>query len=258
MAWLHALPDYLVFPIIVVPLVVAVAGAPFLRRALFPRRAKYPANSELMDAFIALASSSAIVLTLSLVNAESALRHIEERVAHEASLVNDLDRTFTRYGDARLTALRPKVAQYAMVIASDEWQSLHRGERNRDADHLYSAISKALREIDPDTHRHQLMYAEALRQIDELSDLRDERIEAANFTLPLIYWFTTLTMISLMIVISAMNRPTVERAVITATIAAAIGLLTSLVIIFDAPFQGSGAIPAKPFFDVIEEMRERS
>ncbi len=197
------------------------------------------------------------MLTLSLVNVEGKFNHLEDQVAHEAAALNDFDRTLTRYGDDRLTALRPLLMRYARAIAGPEWLLLHEGKRSLDIDTIYAEISKALRQIEPESQRQQLAYAEALHQFDDLSDLRDERIDAAIITLPLIYWFTTLAMISLMVVLAAINRPTIERTMITVVIAAVIGLLLALVFVFDAPFQGSGAIAPTPFEFVMEQMAAR-
>lgn len=258
MAWLHHLPDILVFPAIIIPFAGAVAFAPFLRHRIFPRHSPPPLNSEYMDAFIALASSAAVLLTFSLVQADSVLRHVEDQVAKEAATLNDLDRTLTRYGDARTTALRPLVASYGQLIVSSEWHLLAEGERSDDVEAAYTQISKQLRQMEPESHRQQLMYAEALKQLDDLSDLRAERIEAAEVTLPGIYWFTTLTMLGLMIVIAARNEPNRDRVWITGTIATAIGLLAALVLIFDAPFKGDGAISAQPFLEALQQMQART
>ena len=258
MAWLHYLPDFLVFPIIVLPFAGAVAAAPYLRHRFFPRNSPPPLNSEYMDAFIALASSAAVLLTFSLVQAESVLRHAEDQVAKEAATINDLDRTLTRYGDPKLLALRPLLSNYARLIIEDEWPQLTHGKRSHDADAAYTQVSKELRLVEPESHRQQLMFAEALKQIDDLSDLRDERVDAAEVTLPGIYWFTTIAMLLLMVVIAARNEPNRDRIWITTTVAVAIGLLSSLVIIFDAPFQGSGAITSHPFVEALEQMQARN
>lgn len=258
MSWLHTLPDYLVFPIVVVPLAAAVAAAPYLRHALLPRRRPPPFNSEMMDGFIALASSAAVLLTFSLVQAEGTFRHVEEQVAKEAAAMNDLDRTLTRYGDPRFAALRVPLRMYGEAIAGEEWELLHHGGQSKAADAHYLELSKSLRGIEPETHRQQLMYAEALRQLDDLSDLREERIEAAEVTLPAIYWFTALSVILLMILISAGIEPTPERTLITVIIASAIGVLAALVIVFDAPFQGGGSISADPFRHALAQMAERT
>lgn len=258
MAWLHYLPDILVFPIIILPFAGAIAIAPHLRHRFLPRNSPPPLNSEYMDAFIALASSAAVLLTFSLVQAESVLRHAEDQVAKEAATLNDLDRTLTRYGDPKITAMRPLLTNYGRLIIEDEWPHLGHGQRSPDADAAYVQISKELRQVEPETHRQQIMFAEALKQIDELSDLHDERIDAAEVTLPGIYWFTTLVMLALMVVIAARNEPNRDRTWITTTVAVAIGLLASLVIIFDAPFQGSGAVSAQPFREALERMQTRN
>ena len=54
-----------------------------------------------------------------------------------------------------------------------------------------------------------------------------------------------------------MNTPTRDRAFITAAIATAIGLLTALVVIFDAPFQGGTITPA-PIEHALRQMSARS
>lgn len=257
MTSLHALPDLLVFPIVAIPFLLAVVCAPYIRRGVWPGWSAKTDGSEVMDAFIALASATAVVLTLSLVNVEGALRQVEERAAHEAAVLDDLDRSLVRYGDPRAPAVRMQLKRYGEAIVAMEWPLLHEGQRSTGADAIYGDIGKGLAQIEPDSHRQQLVYAEALRQFDELSDLRDQRVEAANEQLPAIYWLATLGMASLMILIAALNRPTIERSIMTGAIAGAIGLLVALVVIFDAPFEGSGSVTPAPFERVLQLIAAR-
>ncbi len=257
MAWLHLLPDYVVFPVVAAPLAGAVAAAPYIRRRLWPRTALGSQGSEMMDGFFALASAVAILLTLSLVEAERVYHHVEEQVGKEAATLNDLDRTITRYGDPGIAVLRPHLVTYGESIAGEEWALMHHGGRSAAADEAYTEVSKTLRAVEPTSHRQQIMFTEALRQIDDLSDLRDERVDAAKVTLPPIYWYTTLTMLLLMVLIAAMIEPTRHRTWITAIIASAIGHLMALAVIFDAPFQGDGSISPEPFRHALEQMAAR-
>ena len=257
MHWLHLLPDYLVFPVVIAPLVAAVAAAPYARHFLLPRQSRPPGHSELMDAFFAVASSVALVLAFTLVSAESTLHTIEQQIDREAATLNDLDRTFARYGDPRLTVLRPLAMRYGDSIVSDEWPLMAKGGRSTEADAIYDTMSDGLRRIEPESHRQQLMYSEALQQIDALSDFRDERIDAGLVTLPPIYWFATLFLLGLMVVIASLNEPTPERIGTFAVVATAIGLLVALVVVLDAPFQGDGSISPEPFQRAVEQMAAR-
>jgi len=162
-----------------------------------------------------------------------------------------------RYGDPSVAAVRPHLKAYGESIAGEEWSLMHRGGRSQAADEAYVEVSKALRTVEPESHRQQIMFAEALRQIDDLSDLRDERIDASRVTLPPIYWYTTLTMVMLMVLIAAMIEPTPHRTWITAIIASAIGHLMALAVIFDAPFQGDGSVSPEPFRQALEQMAGR-
>jgi hypothetical protein len=118
-------------PFILLPFVAGVIAAPRLRHRLSPPKSPPPLNSEMMDSFIALSSCAAILLTFSIVQAESAQRHLQDQAGREAGLLNDLDRTIVRYPDQKLLGLRPVVKIFAQALINEEWPLLTQDGRLR-------------------------------------------------------------------------------------------------------------------------------
>lgn len=254
-AWLRDLPDTLVFVAVVAPVVLLTLGA--LR--LQTRSAKEgEESSEGFDSFLAVASAAAVLLAFSLVQVDSATHATDEAVSKEAAAINSTDRVLTRYGDPQMTALRPILLDYANAIVGDEWPRLALGERSVKVDELYTALSKSARIAEPTTPRQQTMYSEILKYLDDLADLREQRISAANNGLPTMFWIAVGMMFLLMLILVARLEPRTERLWTTGAIAGAIGVLLAVIIVVEAPFHGeSNSVTSDAIQRAVEQMTKR-
>jgi len=82
------------------------------------------------------------------------------------------------------------------------------------------------------------MYGELLKQMDDLSELREQVIEASDISLPNFFWITTAGLLIVALGLASATSDSLKQRVAVAATAAAVALLLTFVIIIDRPFEG--------------------
>jgi hypothetical protein len=98
-----------------------------------------------------------------------------------------------------------------------------------------------------------------LKYLDDVADLREQRINAANNGLPTLFWGAIAAIIGLMLALVARMEPRAERLWTTGIVISVISILISLVIIVDAPFHGeANSVGADAIGRAIQQMTART
>jgi hypothetical protein len=255
---LSDLSDLLSFAIIEVLFLVAVIVLPRVFRRPVRRLGLDSAAGNIVDTFKIVISLTGILLTFLLVQAYANLRSAEELTVREASAINALDRGLLRYGDAGAAALRPMLLDYARAIADDEWKTMVLARRSAKADQSYNAVSRPARALTPQTPREQTIFAEIVRGLDDVADLREARLNAAVMALPDFFWNAVTVLWLLLVVLATLIEPSIERAFTLGGMVAAIGMLFTVVVVVDEPFRGTDAIRPAAIERVIKVMIART
>ena len=239
---LHRLPDLGILAVIVIVVTGLTMLSPHIGRHIL----RFPRNSErdaaVFDAFKAIMAMAGVVLAFSLVQANANLHSAQALADKEGSVLSDLDRTLLRSGIPALIELRPALASYAHSLVADEWPALQHGESSAKPDPFYTVVSKGARTFAPVDNRQTTMYAELLRQLDTLSDLRTEIANAADAELPSFFWIATGGLLGIGVILGALADASLARTVGMGATSAAVALLLAFVVIIDRPFEGETAV----------------
>ena len=244
--WLHLLPNLAILAVVVVVVTGMAMLAPRFSRHVLRLGENHEREDAAFDAYKAVASMIGVVLAFSLVQAEGVLRSLEDVVGKQAAAISSADRILLRIGRPELAALRPALAAYARTIVDDEWPRLALAERSSLADDAYAAVSKPARAVTPTDTRQQAMYAELLRSLDDIADLREEILSATEEGLPSFFWTSVFGLFVVALALAALAGTRLPRAVGLAAPATAISLLLAFVIIVDQPFEGDTSVKPTP------------
>ena len=196
-------------------------------------------------------------LAMTLVQAQAIFRHAESMVASEAAHINNLDRLLTRYGDPAITGLRPALLGYVNSIVKEEWPAM---AHDRDSEKTRLAlvpVAVAITAITPAPGRQTTLYAEMLKSLDFITELREERLDSVHVALPSVYWDVVFfAMIVLMVAASAIQR-TPFRTLLLAGQAAFLGAIIGVVFITDHPFKGQTSVGTNAMDKAIAMMKAR-
>jgi hypothetical protein len=240
--FMHELPD---LGILAVTL-IAVTGAAMLAPHIGRHVLRFPKNDERDDAafdgYKSLMGMIGVVLAFSLVQANSNLRQVSDTVSKEASAIASVDRILLRSGKPELVALRPLLAKFGESLVNDEWPLLSRGERSDATGDAFNNLSTGVRAINPDGARQQTIYAELLKAMDDVFDLREEVLADSEIGLPKFFWVTALGLLIVGFVLAGLTASTLSRTVGVGAPAAGVALLLAFVMIVDLPFEGETSI----------------
>jgi hypothetical protein len=240
--FMHQLPDLGILAITLLAITGAAMLAPHMGRHVL----RFPNHDERDDAafdgYKSLMGLIGVVLAFSLVQANNNLRQVSETVAKEASAIATFDRILLRSGKPDLIALRPLLAKYGESLVNDEWPLLSRGERSDATGEAFNDLTKGVRATSPDDARQQSVYAELLKTMDDLFDLRESILADSELGLPQFFWITTCGLLILGLVLAGLTASSLSRTVGVGAPAAGVALLLAFVIIVDLPFDGETSI----------------
>jgi hypothetical protein len=206
-----------------------------------------------------LVALSAIILSFSLVLVITNYDHVDTNVSSEASRINDVDRLLGQYGEPQLMGIRKQLKLYAESIVKDEWPRLSQKEEGVETAKLFAPISDGIGKINPSTMRESIIFAEILKKLNEVMELRETRLESAHIGLHSIYWVVNLAILFSVLFMSALGlilNKWLTAIGITMELAALIGLMT-IVFVCDQPFKGSVSVKPEAIQATIKVMDAR-
>ena len=239
---IQPLPNLVVLGIVVGLLTALAALAPLAGHYILRLKTNPDRDTAAFDSFKVILGMAAIVLSFSLVQATGNVNSVEGLIGREAYAFASVDRALFRFGTPEAAAARPLLEQYGKGRIELEWPSLAHGERSRDVDVLFSALSRTARGLQPADQRQQTMFAELLKNMDDLAEARELVIAAADTQLSNIFWIMSGGLLIISIGLALLTDPTPQRMLNLGATAAAVSLLFAFVIITDRPFVGESAI----------------
>jgi hypothetical protein len=246
MEQIHHLPNLLILAVTVTLFGGAAFTAPFIGRRLARRADASAHDASVFDGFLAVMAMAGVVLAFSLVQVDANLRADQEHVGREAAAIVMADRTLQRIGLPEAGAVRVLLSDFVRGQVRDEWPRLADQKRDARTDARYAALVRAAGALEPQSRRQEVIFAELVKAVDEISDARETLLEDAALQLPPIFWIVSACFVALGLVLATLSEASIPRAAALGVTAAGIGLLFSFVLIVDAPFGGgSGLKPAE-------------
>ena len=254
--FLHARPSWVVFTLCTAGRCGITILMPVLRRLLRFDVDKAVSDAA-MDGVKTVTTFMVLILAFSLSLVMSQHRQVEEQVQREATLINQLDRGLLRTGPPELVALRPLLVEYARSVVIDEWPRMATASRSPITYDRFNTLSRGIRAVEVTTPRQQAQYADILRSLEGLSDMRDIRLLNSRLALPDLFWATILGGCLLLLPICAMTATSLNSALLKLAMGGSVGMLMALVIVIDRPFSGQTQVTPTPIERAIMRNLER-
>jgi hypothetical protein len=232
---------------------VAVAGL-WGFRWLIPQEALQASNAEVGNYLQVLGTIYAVLLAFVVFVVWQQFDVARGLVEREANEIADLYRSSEGLPVAERSRLRQHLAGYVDAVLDQEWTAMSSGEEAviaRTGAHLDRAWA-ALHECAPATDCEHTVWSDALARLNDLSDLRADRLTSARTRIPLALKFLLYS--GAVTTVASMWMLAVDRfvihAVITAALAGAIAHVIYLIGDLDNPFDGDWQVPRSPFVRV--------
>ena len=256
--WLYTFPDLVIFAFFVLLSSLSVVVPPWLTQKL-PGLTPNPANTDfVLRLQSTLFTMTAFALAITLVQAQANIRRIEALCATEASHINSLDRLLARYNSPEADNIRPKLRAYVESIIHDEWPAMARGRESDRTRELFVPIVIAFASINPEPGRQTTFHAEMLKQLDEVAESREARIDAVAVALPTVYWAAIELAMAVLVLAACAVERTPFRMLFLAAQAAVLGAFIAIVFITDQPLKGQTSVGPDSLTRVLDVMPIRS
>ena len=165
----------------------------------------------------------------------------ENGVHREAATAAQLYRDMATYGPETVAA-RQSLRAYTESIVTDEWPLLAKGNSSPRTDVALFRLFEKIGEVRPKDGRDTAIYEEVFRNVNQLVELRRDRLIHSESGMPMILWIVGLVGSMLIVAYTATFPRTRTNALMIGGISIALGLVFLFILIVDRPFMGSFSV----------------
>jgi len=162
---------------------------------------------------------------------------VHKEVATAAQLYRDM----ATYGPEMLAA-RAQLRAYTNSIVNDEWPLLANGRTSDKTDVALFKLFDSIGKVRPKDGRDTAIYAELFHNLNELVELRRDRLIHSDSGMPVILWIVGLVGSILIVAYTATFPRSRTNALMIGGISIALGLVFLFILIVDRPFMGSFSV----------------
>ena len=160
--------------------------------------------------------------------------------------ITTLYRDFNGYPSSERNDFRSHLRDYTKLIIDKEWPAQQRGKIIDDGTLLISELQNRIMAIEPRTEGQKIVRAEAFAAFNQMVAARHQRVEAVDMGMPSVLWAVVLigAVISICCSYCFQIQNITVHAVMTAGLAAMIGLLIFMIASMDHTNLGEVSVPA--------------
>ena len=191
----------------------------------------------------------AVLLGLIVVDAMSRFERAMDNVQEESNCLADIYMLADRLPEPQRGRIHDTCRRYARVVVEQEWDLMALAKPSPDARRVAYTLTRSLDDFEPVSESHKSVYPMILEQVRELWDARRERINTAEYGIPVVEWVSLLLGAAVIIVFAGLFNAESERLrwFVTSMTALVIGLNLYLVALFGYPFAGELSVSDRPF-----------
>jgi hypothetical protein len=239
--------------------IVAVIGTILLELAM--RRFVSPAvrqqHNEIAAAILSIVGVTyAVLLAFVAMLAWEGFNKAKAASYMEAGQVLDVFQAASGLAEPARTNLIGGLNRYTVAVIATEWPAQAEGHVVRAGDKYFAELDQLAADLAPasqaDTSRHMLL----LQSLTRLRDARQERLLAAETTIPSIVWFVVIVGGAITITFgSFLGSPSVCMHLVMCSLLAVSGVLVLVLIIaLSNPFRGDFRVSTAPFDYVLSRI----
>jgi hypothetical protein len=230
----------------------AIAGTIAVRRlASGWLHREEPANEHLGVALGSFSVLYGLLLGLLAVASFQNFSNTEDLETKEASSLIAAYRDSSGLPDPQRTQLQTDLRQYTRETIDIDWPLQKQGVVPTHSTEMFGRFFSDLQSFNPSTPRETNIHAEALRQANNLSNLRRERLVTVKVGLPNIMWWVVLVGAFInMALLWMFNMERHIHVLISGLLSVFLGMVIFLIAAMDYPYRGEVSITPESFEQV--------
>ncbi len=255
MLWIYDIPTWSLALLIIVAFVSLSLGGLLLSRHFVTKRLRF--SREINDAVnyfgTAIAALYSVLLGLIAVASWANFSGVSGLVSKEAAAIGVLYRDVAGYPEPLCTDMRHQLRGYTVFIIEKAWPAQQHGKVLVDPAHRLTVIQRTLLAYDPPSNGQMAAHMEALHKYNEVLDLRRQRIDQINDSLPGVLWVAVLAGGALTIVVSYLFWIEDLRfhLLLLTMLSLFIALMVFLIAALDHPFRGDVSVTADSYRTIL-------
>jgi hypothetical protein len=157
--------------------------------------------------------------------------------------------------DTQGNEIRTLVANYAHEVRQSEWQTMAQGLPSRTTAHALAHLTHAIFALQATQVRDPILQ-QALHLLATIEDSRNERLDSANGSVPLIVWIVLVAGAVITLGYPAFfgTASVATQTVMTATLAALVALALLPAILLDFPFTSPVMLSSDAFEEALQQV----
>jgi len=241
-----SLPLLLIILIVIIS--ISMLGLWLVRR-FFSHEILKPHNDVAGFMFATLGVVYAVLLAFVVIIVWENYERANADVSAEANCMMMMYRGSDIFPEPEKKQLHSLLRDYANANIEKEWKALARAESSTEIDKILLDIWKVYLLYTPRTEAQKIIYAESISTLHQFSSLRRELVHHATEGLPGLLWLVLIAggMITIAFTFFFGTENIHAQHVMTALLAALIGLMLFIILSLDFPFTGDFSISPEPF-----------
>mgnify|MGYP001610597547 CR=1 FL=1 len=254
--------QWLLYNISAIPLcimIVVVSGAFSVTGLLIVRR--YVPNHRLKThhdiagpIFATLGVVYAVLLAFVVVIAWQSFNESNVNVEKEANRLTDLVRDSGPFAQPFKDEMNKLASEYTRSVIDDEWKTMARGESSPRTREVVRKIEALYDGYSPRTDTERIFFAESIRKLNELCELRRSRLIDSKIGIHPVLWLVlilgAITTISFTYFFGSENfNAQIMMVVLLSTLLA---LILFTILVFDFPFTGDVSVSPQAFKEMLK------
>ena len=175
----------------------------------------------------------------------------------EAALVRDVYNVSAGLADPEMTSMRDDLIGYVETVVRVEWPAQAEGRTVDRGTSFLERLNRTAVALKPSSVADGNLHAQLLQSLARLWDARQQRLLAAETTIPAVVWIVTFVGGGLTIAFgSFLGVPSLGmHLAMSATLAVSGALVLILIIALSNPFRGDFRVSTQPFDQVLAQIQ---
>ncbi len=230
----------------------SIAGLVIIRKFHKPQKLKLH-NDVAGFIFATLGVIYAVLLAFLVVINWQDFDEAQKNVAKEANYLASVYRDSTPLPAAFRSELKNNLVDYVNSIIADEWPIMIKGERSPKTQGTQERIWRLFSSYQPRNETQKIFFTEALKKLNDASEMRRARISQASSTIHPILYFVLLIggLLTISFTLFFGSENFVPQIIMTSMLAAMIALTLFTIIVLDCPFAGDISVKPDVFKSIL-------
>jgi hypothetical protein len=199
----------------------------------------------------------AVLLALVVIGLWEERSDVEQCLAQEASHLTATYRDIGGLPPEYASLARSQIEAYTSSVVTVSFPEMRQGRASEAARAAYMQMFETIRAFNPQTRHDEILFAEALRELNLSSEARTKRLTAVRGGLPPVFWAVLLATTGMTLAIGGVLSMEDRRHHMNFMVAfaTAMGCLLFLVVVLDHPLSGDFGVTPDPYLEALAAMR---